>query len=89
MKLILINKKFIFRSLLILYVISSLGALLYVGEKSYRSTLINYGYKIGKDSMVDTIIKKLYENPCSEITIENEGSVIYLVETKCLQSPAS
>lgn len=69
--------------------ILSSGALLFVGERNYRLTLVSYGYKQGGDAMVNEIIKKLYENPCSEITIENEGSVVYLVETKCLQSPAS
>lgn len=89
MKHKLINKKFIYRSLIIIYMISSLSALAFVGEKSYRSTLINYGYKIGNDAMVETIINNLYENPCGEITIQNEGKVINLIESKCMKSPPS
>jgi hypothetical protein len=69
--------------------ILSLGALLFVGERNYRSTLVSYGYKQGGDAMVKEIIKELYENPCTEIKLQIEGSVINLVETKCLQSPAS
>jgi hypothetical protein len=85
MKTRILNKKIIIRFTIATYIILSLLALGFIGERNYRSNLIKYGYALGSEKTIENIAKQIESTPCGEIIIQTKEKSISLIDIKCLE----
>lgn len=84
MKVRIFNKKTIIRFTITTYIISSILALGFIGEKNYRSNLIKYGYTVGSEKTIENIVGQIERDPCGEISLHVQNEIINLVESTCI-----
>lgn len=78
-------KKYFLKTLLSIYIATTLSIFLLQLEAQYRTSLINHGFNMGEQTLIMRLSAVFQDNPCEVVSVDKDKTSISLISAECLK----